>query len=288
MLAAAASGFSGAKSKASELSVEGYIFQQYAEARKKPLADVVDEVLPMARQAGFRNIELNPAFLAPELRGRVVSILRSQKLSMPSVYVGGALHDRASAQATIAKASEMAEICRPFGCTAIVNNPDPKPGGALKTDSELAVQADSLNRLGHLLAQKGFELRVHHHTPQLENQAREWRHILNHTDPASVALCVDVDWAYEGGFDPLSFLSEAGPRVKEIHVRSARNKIWLEDLEDSDIDYYQIAVYLQREQMYPLIVVELAYRTNTVITRPLEQDLQLSRSYAERVFGLAR
>jgi inosose dehydratase len=55
-----------------------------------------------------------------------------------------------------------------------------------KTDAELGVQADSLNRMGRALAQNGFELRVHHHTPQLAENAREWRHILHHTSPEYV------------------------------------------------------------------------------------------------------
>ncbi len=140
--------------------------------------------------------------------------------------------------------------------------------------------------MGRTLAQHGFDLRVHHHTPQLAQNAREWRHILHHTDPEYVHICVDVDWAYEGGFAPIPFLREVGERLREIHVRSARNKVWLEDLEDSDIDYHKVAEYLKQERFAPLIVVELAYRPNTVVTRPLEQDLRLSRTYAERIFGV--
>jgi inosose dehydratase len=139
--------------------------------------------------------------------------------------------------------------------------------------------------MGRALASEGFELRVHHHTPQLENGAREWRYILAHTDPKFVAICVDVDWAYEGGFPAVPFLREVGNRLREIHVRSAKNKVWLEDVEDSDIDYRQVAAYLKERRLYPLVVVELAYRGETAVTRSLEEDLRRSRVYTERVFG---
>ncbi len=268
------------------MAVEGYIFQQYAQSLKRPLEDVIGQVLPMARAAGFRNIELNPAFFAPEMRARLFSILRLQGLLMPSLYVGGIMHEKGGADRTIATALELGNICVPFGCKAIVNNPDPKHGDASKTDAELAVEADSLNRMGRILAQHGFELRVHHHTPQLAENAREWRYILQHTNPEYVHICVDVDWAYESGFEPIPFLREVGQRLREIHVRSARNKIWLEDLEDSDIDYRKVAAYLKKQGLTPLIVVELAYRPNTVVTRPLEEDLRRSRIYAERIFGV--
>jgi sugar phosphate isomerase/epimerase len=161
-----------------------------------------------------------------------------------------------------------------------------KPDDAAKTDAELDLQADLLNRMGRALDRHGFSLRVHHHTPQLAENAREWRHILHHTDPEYVHICVDIDWAYEGGFEPIPFLREVGSRLQEIHVRSARNRIWLEDLEDSDIDYRGVAGYLRGRGLSPLIVVELAYRPATTITRSLEEDLRLSRIYAENVFGV--
>lgn len=285
-LATGAAGVCCATPRQSAIAVEGYIFQQYAQRQKKPLQAVIPECLKMAREAGFRNIELNTGFFPPEERDRTLSILRSDGLRMPSVYVGGAVHEREAADRTIATAVEIGNLCRPFGCTAVVTNPDPKPHDAPKTDAELAVEADSLSRMGRTLAQHGFQLRVHHHTPQLVDNAREWRYILQHTDPQYVFICVDVDWAYEGGFEPIPFLQQVGKRLRELHVRSAKNKVWLEDVENSDIDYRKVAEYLKQQDLKPLIVVELAYRPNTVVTRSLEEDLRLSRLYTEKVFGI--
>jgi inosose dehydratase len=196
------------------------------------------------------------------------------------------MHEKAGADETISKALEIGQLCAPFGCRAVVNNPDPKGGNAEKTDDELATEADSLNRMGRRLNEHGFQLRIHHHTPQLVNNAREWRFILQNTDPKYVYICVDVDWAYEGGFEPLAFLREVGPRLREIHVRSAKNKVWLEDLEESDIDYHKVAAYLRQAHLQPLVVVELAYRPATVITRSLQDDLTISRHYVQSVFGI--
>jgi inosose dehydratase len=270
------------------ISVEGYIFQQYAQRKKMPLAQIIPEVLPMARAAGFTNVELNSAFFTPDIRDRTLSLLTSLGLRMPSIYVGGAMHTEQDADRTIANALEQARMSASFGCTAVVNNPDPKPGDQPKTDEELAAEARGLDRMGSALAAQGFELRVHHHTPQLENHAREWLYILAHTDPKLVRICVDVDWAYEGGFEPVPFLRQVGDRLREIHVRSARNKIWLESVQDSDIDYSKVAAYLNQQHLHPLIVVELAYRPQTVVTRSLEEDLRASRIYTERVFRITK
>jgi inosose dehydratase len=275
-----------ARSSSSRMAVEGFIFEQYALRQKKPLGDVLSEVFGMAHAAGFHNIEINQNFFTPELRERTSALLKANQLSMPSVYVGGAMHTRDDAAATTARALEMAVLCKPFGCVAVVNNPNPKPAGARKTDQELTVQASALNDLGTVLRDNHFELRIHHHTLELLENAREWRHILNHTDPKLVSLCLDLDWVHQGGFKPLDLMREAGKRVHEIHVRNTKDKLWLEDVEDGDINYPEIAAFMKKEKLNPLVVVELAYRDNTVVTRPLMEDLRLSRVYAERVFGV--
>jgi inosose dehydratase len=277
---------SAAQQGVSRISVEGYIFQQYASREKKALSDVVADVFRMAREAGFRNTELNQAFFAPKLRDRVLNALHSNGLWMPSVYVGGGMHEAALADATIKRALRIAALCRPFECAAVVNNPDPKPSHSPKSDEELNFQAKSLNRMGRLLREQGFQLRIHNHTPSLEQNAREWRHILHHTDPKYVSFCLDLDWVHQGGLDPLELLREAGSRVTEIHVRNSKNKLWLESFGQGDIDYRKISAYLHQQKLQPLVVVELAYRENTVVTRPLAEDLRLSRIYAEHVFGI--
>ena len=270
----------------SRLSMEGYIWNQYLTRQKKTVAEGLDEVIPMARAAGFANIELNQSFFAPELRPRLRDLLVTGKLSMPSVYVGGAMHQREAAEQTIASALDIGGFCKPFGCRAVVNNPDPKRPAAPKSDGELELQAGLLNRMGRELKPAGLQLFVHHHSPEMADHAREWRHILKNTDPKLVSLCIDLDWVHQGGQDPLALLQEAGSRVAELHLRNSRDKLWLEALDDGDIDYRKIAAYLNDRKLKPLLVVELAYQPNTAVTRSLVDDLRRSREYAARMFDL--
>ncbi|HXH50287.1 MAG TPA: TIM barrel protein [Terriglobia bacterium] len=272
--------------QSSRLAVEGYIFQQYAERQHKKLADVLDEIFPMAHHAGFRNIELNQGFLTPELRSRVLDLVQANSLHMPSVYVGGSMHQRSLAEHTISQALKIGELCKKFGCRAVINNPDPKPHDVPKTDAELAIQVEMLNLMGRELAKRGFQFWTHAHAPQMAEHAREWRYNLHHTDPKYVWVCLDIDWVYQGGQNPMELLREAGHRVASLHLRNSHEKVWLESFANGDIDYRQIASYLNQINLKPLLVVELAYRKQTVVTRPLEEDLRLSRIYAERVFGL--
>jgi sugar phosphate isomerase/epimerase len=270
----------------SNLGVEAYIFQQYAQRRHKKLGDVLSDVIPMAKDAGFHNIELNAEFLSSELKQKTMALIRSNGLRMPSVYSGGAMHVAVQPEDTIQRALQIGKECQEFGCVAVVCNANPKGEGVEKTDQELAIQAQSFNRMGRVLSENGLQLRVHNHTPEMVNGAREWRYTLRHTDPKLVSLCLDLDWVHQGDQDPLGLLKEAGERVREVHVRNAKGKLWLEALEPGDIDYAPIAEYMRSLSIQPYVVVELAYRENTVLTRPLVDDLRISRAYAERVFGL--
>src|SRR5436190_6637378 len=164
---AAAGLVSAAGEGASRLSLEGYIWQNYASREKKPLVELIDELFATAPYAGFQNIELNDGFFGPALKDKVIGLTRTHKLSMPSVYVGGAMHEKDRADKTIARALEIGALCQEFGCKAIVNNPDTKPQQGRKSDEELAIQAESLNRMGRTLAEHELQLRVHHHTAEL-------------------------------------------------------------------------------------------------------------------------
>src|SRR5579884_2012241 len=102
-----------APTQKSQLSVEGYIFEQYANEQKRPLEEIIPNALTMAQNAGYRNIELNPQFFAPAFRGRTLELLRQHGFAMPSVYVSGALHEAQLAANTIRNAVAIAELCQP-------------------------------------------------------------------------------------------------------------------------------------------------------------------------------
>lgn len=286
LITGAAGLLSAAGKGRSRLSLEGYIWQNYASREKKPLPELIGELFATAPYAGFQNIELNDGFFGPSLRDRVIELTRMHKLLMPSVYVGGAMHERPLADKTIARALEIGALCKEFACEAVVHNPNTKPAQGRKTDDDLAIQAECLNLMGRSLADHALQLRVHHHTAELVEDAREWRHILRNTDPKYVTLCLDLEHAQHGGFDPNALLREAGPRVTEVHLRNKKGETPTEAFEDGDIDHYKIAATLKQLKLQPLIVIELAYHADTPITRPFKEDLRVSRIYAEKLFAL--
>src|SRR5258708_19817213 len=100
--------------------------------------------------------------------------------------------------------------------------------------------------MGQTLAEKGVQLRIHHHAAEMLENAREWRHILKHTDPKYVYLCLDLEHAHRSAVDPDTLLREAGKRTSEIHVRNQIKRLPTEPFVKGDIDHVPIpATFLQ-------------------------------------------
>ena len=74
-----------------------------------------------------------------------------------------------------------------------------------------------------------------------------------------------------------------GISPKETPDRSVHG-VWSESFDDGDVDYRAVAKFLQGIGYQGLIAVELAYENGTNPTRPLEEDLRISREYAKNIF----
>jgi inosose dehydratase len=272
---------------APKLSVEGYIWTQYFATQKETVAAGEEQALRETHQAGYQRVELSDPFFKPEVRERTRELLAQYKLSPESVYAGTTLHEGQAAESSVQTVLELADFLKPLGTRVIITNPSPKPNQERKSDDELKTQAHYIDQLGAALQHRGMKLLLHHHTPELRDNAREWWYELQHTKPQVVGCCVDVHWAYRGGQEVMPFLRRVGARVESLHLRNSQHGVWMEDFGPGDVDYSPVAEYLRQINYQGFLVVELAYdRKATVITRSLEEDLRRSRIYTENVFGL--
>lgn len=276
----------GAGEYAPKLSVEAYIWTQHFASQKETLAAGEDEALRQTHQAGYQRVELSDPFFKPEVREHTRELLAKFALKPESVYASSTLHEAPAAETSIQAVLELAEFLKPLGTRLIITNPSPKPNQGTKSDDELKTQAHYVNQLGAALHHRGMKLLLHHHTPELRDNAREWWYELQHTAPKLVGCCVDVHWAYRGGQEVMPFLHRVGTRIESLHLRNSQHGVWMEDFGPGDVDYSQVAEYLHQINYQGFLVVELAYDKATVITRSLEEDLRRSRIYTETVFGL--
>ena len=276
----------GAARYAPKLSVENYIWMQHLESEKKTLAEGVEEVLGSFHRAGYRRVELSSEFFTPELREKTFALLVKYHLVPETNAANTTMYEAAAAEKSIKDAVELARLLKPHGTRVIMTNPSAKPRQARRTDEELNTQARYVDQLGAELHKQGMKPALHHHTPELVDNAREWRHLLAHTNPQRVFCCVDVHWAYRGGQDVMTFIREAGDRLPILHLRNSKQGVWMEDFGPGDVDHQKIADYLREIKFNGYLVVELAYEKGTQVTRSLDDDLRLSRLYTEKVFGL--
>lgn len=284
-MAAAAAGTSlgAARGYKPALAAQFYIWVQKFDREKKSLAEGAGEAFRSVRRAGYKRIELMSNLFTDDARDHTLAAIRENGLEIPIVYNGCTMHEEAAAEKAIEENLKLAETIRPTGSRIIEINADGKPHGAAKTDAELAVQARCMTRLAEALKARGFGLLIHNHTPEMENNAREWRAMLRDT-PAG--FCLDLHWVYRAGQDPLGLLREAGKRVGGLHLRNSQRGVWTEAFGDGDMDYRPIAAYLKESGYSGYLMVELAYEKDTQVTRPLEEDLRISREYAQKLFGV--
>lgn len=268
-----------------KLAVQVYVWTQVFSQQKKPLLEGLPEVYESTRKAGYRRMELISSFVTGDALPRTRELLRKHGLQVPIVYHSGPLHEEKAAEKTIAEILSVAEIAKSLGASLIEANPNPKPKREAKTGAELDVQARAVSRLADALAKRGQRLILHHHDPEMADNAREWRHLLRNTDPRRVGFCVDFDWVLQGGQEPFALLKEAGPRVDSFHLRNARKSVWTQSVGEGDYDYPALARFLRDHGFTGYLVVELAHRKETEITRPLAENLRLSREYVEKVFS---
>jgi inosose dehydratase len=266
-----------------KLAVQTYVWTQEFGERKMTLLDGLDQLFADTKGAGYRRIELLPGFFTKETRPKTEALLRQTGLELPIVYSGARLYDE-SAMSAIATVIALADIVKPLGCRILNVNPDPKVGQIAKTDAELVTQAAAVERLRAELVKREMRLILHHHLPEMKDEAREWNHLLQNT---KAGICLDVDWVHQGGQDPLKLMAVSGSRLVSLHIRNATNGIWTQSLDEGGYDYGAVRDQLKNMGFDGYLVVELAWNPKTTRTRTLKQNLERSRVWAENMFQTA-
>jgi inosose dehydratase len=260
-----------------------YGWGQYYQRMKKDLNANLDEVLSALRDCGYDYAEGTMDASRPENNLKFAEQLKARGLKPVCIYTGARLHEAGEADRNVERLLLAAASCQRAGFSVINCNADPI--GREKTEEELKVQAAALRKLGAGLKAQGLRLGIHHHTPELVNQAREFHYVFRHTPPELVGFCFDVHWVYRGGLDPMQALQEYYGRVVSWHLRQSRNGVWWEDLDKGDVDYEAIAKYAKARGVPPIYSVEMALEANTKITRSVVENHRRCCEFVKTVFG---
>ena len=262
-----------------QIGSQVYIYQQRSSVEfGRPFEEALDAIFGQVRAAGYEDVEL-PLTLCgtPEGAQRVGDLLNRHGMQVPSVYAGGALHDDTARDTTWSVLEQAAEA-KQLGVRSLTFNPAPLPERA-KTDKELQAQAYRLDQLGQQVQSRGLTLALHFHAPELREGGRELWAELDGSSRANVGLCLDVDWAWRGGVEPLRILDRYGDRLVSLHVRDARAGKWAQALGEGDYDYAPIFRRLRDLGFDGCINVELAYEPGMVWSRSVAENLKRSHDW---------
>lgn len=266
------------------LTGQAYVWQQVLGREKRTIAEGTEDVMASLAAAGYQRLELTSSFFPPELTERSLRLMEKHNLKLDIIYNGGVMHEAPGAEQTIRDTVALARRLKPAGIQAVNFNANPKPRRERKTDAELDIQTKAIAELGRQIRAEGLRLTLHQHAPELAENGREWRHMMNGTDPKQVEICLDVHWILRGGLDPMTMLKESMPRLASLHLRNSKNGVWLEDLADGEVDYRAVAAELRKNAFRGWLVVELALEPQTIVTRNVTENLRISREYAKKVF----
>lgn len=267
------------------VATQMYVWGQVYGREGKSVDENLDEVFGHIAAAGFDGVEgglglASNAEKAESLR----QLLDKHSLRLPSLYHGGVYHVREEAEKTIKETLNLARFAAEIGCPAV--NVNPAAIGREKTDAELKVQGEYLNKMGRTLKEIGMAFYIHNHTPAIVNNARELRANCANTDPELVGLCLDTHWVLRGGVEPLGLMREYPNRLKSFHLRNSTDGIWMEDFGAGDIDHREMSRILGDIGYNEWLIVELAYERETPLTRSIQENSQRSREYVREVFGV--
>jgi sugar phosphate isomerase/epimerase len=204
------------------------------------------------------------------------------------LFYSGPLYPRAAAEKTIATTIEVLEWAKPLKCPEFFFDPFGDRGPL--SDDDARTQNRGLDRIGREAKDRGIKLCVHNHEGPMRYNAKEWRGVVNNTDPALVSMCLDLDWTLHAGTDPFPLLYLAGDegRLGAIHMRTQHKLITDQTMEDGgDIDFYQVANYLKKIQFDGPIVEETEWMKETKVTRSPRENKKIAREWCEKVFGVS-
>lgn len=223
---------------------------------------------------------------------KLIPEMKRNRISMPSMYANSVLHDPVEVEKSIQNILEITEVAAAFDCKIFVTNPSPISWSnpVNKSDAQLKLQAEAMNRLGKLLRQKGITLAYHTHDMELRAGAREIHHVLQNTDPINVAFCFDTHWVYRGSDNSelavFDILKMYGERIVELHLRQSTDGIWDETFSASgDIDYFEFAEQLKKKGIRPHLVVEQCLEAKSPNTTDVVTAHQEDLEVIKGVFG---
>lgn len=284
--------------------------QANAWLREFPIAENLDIVLQQIAESGYSGVEIGYHFLAGgrfnALRpggappagdseettmpdpAEVGALIADHGLSLAALHTGGNFYaDDVASEQTLPNLQIIASFAQAIGCRTVLISPAAKQGGA-KTAAELATQNKHLQDACTLFANHGAHCFHHTHGPELEDDFREMRHILE-LDPAHISLAYDIANAARviGPEGAVDFIGAFRSRIGYVHYKDCRpDGVLVEAIGDGAIDWHAVARLLISTDYSGWVVVEIEPGHGMEAHRSVKEDAALSRQCIRETLGV--
>ncbi|MFY0689323.1 MAG: sugar phosphate isomerase/epimerase [Cyclobacteriaceae bacterium] len=250
-----------------KIACQQYSWFTYLQREDKVWNADLDAFFELVKQSGYAYFE--GAFDSLEDATNMSKAITKSEVSGRSLYVNSTLHIQEEIEQSIQSVLVQAKVVKKWGVEIIVTNPRPIEWGKPydKSDEELVLQANALDRLGLELRKIGMQLAYHTHDTEMRQSAREFHHMLWNTDSENVKLCLDSQWIHLGSglsnvalFDIVKMYMD---RIVELHIRQSKDGIWTETFHEGEIDYPRLVETLLSAGKRPNLVMEQAVQEGT-------------------------
>lgn len=236
----------------------------------------LSEVLTDIAAAGYDGFEIGAQHLQIDRPEILRELAASHGLEIVGIHVGGEIYDPQSVQAALDNLERIITYAKEVGASYIPFSGKMKEN---KSAAELGYQAQNLNEIGRLCKKHGLDLCYHNHFWEIEQDCAELRHMCDHTDPALLALCLDVGWIERAGGSPVTIAAEFMDRIGYFHFKDTSPDEWLE-VGYGTVDFGGLLELIKSRYDGWLVVEQ-----DDTKRQPVE-SAEMSREYLKEQFGL--
>ena len=284
--------------------------QANAWLREFPIAENLDTVLQEVAATGYSGVEIGYHFLAGgrfnALRpggappagdseettmpdpAEVGALIAGHGLELAALHTGGNFYaDEVAREQTLPNLDIIATFAQAIECRHILISPAAKEDSA-KTRQELETQNRNLQETCALFAAHGAHCFHHTHGPELEDDFREMRQILE-LDPAHISLAYDIANAARviGPVGAVDFINSFRSRIGYVHYKDCRpDGVLVESIGEGAIDWHAVAASLTDSDYGGWVVVEIEPGHGMEAHRSVKEDATLSRQHIRKTLGV--
>ena len=221
-------------------------------------------------------------------RRRLARSSQAHDLELAALHTGGNFYaDDIAREQTLPNLEIIAAFAQAIDCQNILISPAAKKEAA-KTSQELETQNRFLQEACSLFGANGAHCFHHTHGPELEDDFREMRHILE-LDPAHISLAYDIANAARviGPAGAVDFINSFRSRIGYVHYKDCRDDgVLVEAIGDGAIDWRAVAHVLTSTDYGGWLVVEIEPGRGMEAHRSVKEDAILSRQCIRETLGV--